>query len=242
MNLRAIGTVGYIGLFLLATFPKRKQIYRLYEVDPAEASRQSHYYVDNAIKKILKITGSTLEVEGTENIPDGVCLYAGNHQSLFDVMAVELAIPGGVGFVAKDSLKKIPGLSSWMELLHCLFLDRSDPREGIRILLKGVDYLKEGYPMFIFPEGTRNDGKTLLEFKGGSLKIAQKAKCPIIPVAITGTRDIFENNKGLSVKPSHIKVTFGKALEPAKLPKSEQKLLMGQLKESIESLLVNQQN
>ena len=50
--------------------------------------------------------------------------------------------------------------------------------------------------MCIYPEGTRSTTGKLGEFKGGSLKMAQRAKAPVVPVAITGTRDIFENNPG----------------------------------------------
>ena len=55
--------------------------------------------------------------------------------------------------------------------------------------------------MCIYPEGTRSTTGKLGEFKGGSLKMAQRAKAPVVPVAITGTRDIFENNPGLRVYP-----------------------------------------
>ena len=63
--------------------------------------------------------------------------------------------------------------------------------------------------MCIYPEGTRSTTGELGEFKGGSLKMAQKAKAPIVPVAIRGTRDIFENNPGLRVCPSHVTISFG---------------------------------
>lgn len=242
MNLRFIRTLVYITCYLIKTAPLRASMKKLYETDPAEASRISNASVAGALKKIMKISGSTVEVEGLDNIPDGACLYVGNHQSYFDVVAVGSIIPGGVGFVAKDSLGKIPGLKAWMDLIHCLLLDRSDAKEGFKILLRGANYLKEGYPMFIFPEGTRSKDGSLLEFKGGSLKIAQKAKCPIVPVAIYGTKEIYEANHSFKITPSHVKVTFCKPIEIAAIPKAEQKLLLDDIKETIETLLVNQEN
>lgn len=96
-----------------------------------------------------------------------------------------------------------------MKRIHCLFLDRKDIRKGLQTILEGAEYLKEGYSMCIYPEGTRSTNGELGEFKGGSLKMAQKAKAPIVPVAIRGTRDIFENNLGLRVCPSHVTISFG---------------------------------
>ena len=66
----------------------------------------------------------------------------------------------------------------------CIPLDRQNPRDAIRVINEGVKNLKDGYSMMIFPEGTRSlDGKTL-PFKKGSLKLAIKAKVPIVPVTI----------------------------------------------------------
>lgn len=240
MNLRFIRTLSYITSYLIRTAPLRASMKKLYETDPKEASRISNESVQGALKKIMQISGSTMEVEGLENIPEGACLYVGNHQSYFDVVAAGSIIPGGVGFVAKDSLAKIPGLKGWMELIHCIALDRSNLKEGIKVLLQGADYLKEGYSMFIFPEGTRSSDGNLLEFKGGSLKIAQKAKCPIVPVAISGTRSIYEDVAGFNIKPSKVKVTFGTPVEISKIPRAEQKLLLDQIKETIETLLVKE--
>lgn len=63
-----------------------------------------------------------------------------------------------------------------MKRIHCLFLDRKDIRKGLQTILEGAEYLKEGYSMCIYPEGTRSTTGELGEFKGGSLKMAQKAK------------------------------------------------------------------
>lgn len=186
----------------------RARLKKLEKTDPQEASRIAQEQVQKVFKHLLKISGVTIEVNGLENIPDEASLFVGNHSSYFDIIVTGATIPGGVGFVAKDSLGKIPGLSSWMKCIHCLFLDRSDVRKGLQTILEGVDYLKEGYSMCIYPEGTRSTTGKLGEFKGGSLKMAQRAKAPVVPVAITGTRDIFENNPGLRVYPSHVTISL----------------------------------
>lgn len=94
--------------------------------------------------------------------------------------------------------------------------------------------------MCIYPEGTRSTTGQLGEFKGGSLKMAQKADVPIVPVAMTGTRDIFENNKGLRISPSNVKVTFGVPFKISELPKEEKKFAAKRTKQLIENMLETQ--
>lgn len=149
---------------------------KLEQTDPQKASRIAQEHVQKVFRHLLKISGVTIEVNGLENIPDEAALFVGNHSSYFDIIVTGAAIPGGVGFVAKDSLGNIPGLSSWMKRIHCLFLDRKDIRKGLQTILEGAEYLKEGYSMCIYPEGTRSTNGELGEFKGGSLKMAQKPK------------------------------------------------------------------
>lgn len=223
MTIRSLRVLFYLIYFLTSTTPKRRKLHRLYETDPKEASRIANETVQKAMQHICRSAGIKLDVKGLENIPKEPCLYVANHCSYFDIIATGSIIPGGVGFVAKDSLGNIPGLTDWMTLIHCLFLNRSDIKEGLKTILQGVDYIKEGYSMFIFPEGTRHQEGQPGEFKGGSLKMAQRAKAPIVPVAISGSRAIFEDNKGLAIKPGTIHVTFGKPFYFNDLSKEEKK-------------------
>ena len=128
-----------------------------------------------------------------------------------------------------------------MLLIHCLFLDRQNVREGLKTILTGVDYLKEGYSMFIFPEGTRSKNGQIGEFKGGSLKMAQKANAPIVPVSLWGTADIFENNQGLRVCPGTVKLSFGTPILYSSLSKEEKKSITDLTRNAIQEMLTLQQ-
>lgn len=90
-----------------------------------------------------------------------------------------------------------------MRLLHCVFLDREDPRKAMTALNEAIDLVKKGYSLTIFPEGTRNKGTegSLLEFKSGAFRVATKAKAPIVPLAITGSRDIMETTTCSCTRP-----------------------------------------
>lgn len=238
MTLRSIRVILSLGSYLLFTTPKRAKLRKLAESDPAEAARLAHESIRKEVDHLLKLTGSTLDVKGLENIPeDQACLFAGNHLSFFDVMVLELILPASSGFIAKDSLEKIPGLSAWMRLIRCLFLNRKDTKEGLKIIFRAADLLKEGYSMVIFPEGTRYPEGELGEFKGASLKMAQKAKVPVVPFAITGTSRIFEDNTFLSVKPSNLTITFGEPLLINDLPRPEQKKAVEMVRNSVQSMI-----
>ncbi len=237
MNLRAFCILIYVIYYIIVTTPQRKRLRELAKTDPMESSRLSHLGVKKAFRMILRIAGVKIEVSGLDNIPDEACLYVGNHNSYFDILVTETVIPSGTGFVSKDSLKKIPGLSSWMYLIHCLFLNRTDVREGLKMIMTGADYLKEGYSMFIFPEGTRSRDGHIGEFKGGSLKMAQKADSPIVPIAISGSSTIFEKNEGLRITPGHVKVSFGTPFKFSDLTKEQKKNVSNHTRAAIQVML-----
>ena len=136
-----------------------------------------------------------------------------------------------MSFIAKIEVKKVPFLSWWMELVNCLFLDREDMRAGMKTILSGIDNIKEGYSMFVAPEGTRNHEEEMLPFKEGSFKMAHKTNCPIIPVAISGSDDLFENSFPW-VKKAITVIEYGKPIYLDTLSAEERKVL-GVLSRSI---------
>ena len=189
-------------------------------------------------KLILFIAGTKVTVIGEDRIPkDTPVLYVGNHRSYFDVVLTYARCPGLTGYVAKDSMKKIPLLSSWMKRLHCLFLNRSDIKEGLKTILQGIDQMKNGVSMCIFPEGTRNKTDDLmLPFKEGSFKIAEKSGCPIIPMAITNSADVLEAHMP-RVKKAHVIVEYGKPIYPNELDKEQKKKIGAYCQDVIAEML-----
>ena len=122
-------------------------------------------------------------------------------------------------------MKKVPLLSLWMKRLHCLFLNREDVKEGLKTILAGIENIKNGISMCIFPEGTRNTtDELLLPFKEGSFKMAEKTGCPIIPMALTNSADIFENHLP-KIKSTHVILQYGKPIYPNELDKETRKKL-----------------
>ena len=86
------------------------------------------------------------------------------------------------------------------------------------------ELLGKGYSVTIFPEGTRGDSDEMAPFKEGSMKIAEKTGCPIVPMAISHTRDIIKDHKPI-VKPTHVTVEYGTPIYPKELAKEEKRAL-----------------
>ncbi len=213
---------GSVILFLIFSIPILIWEAWLGRRNPAAKDRQSLNIVRFMFRLILKISGVHITVKGLENIPrDQGVLYVGNHRSYFDILVGYTTVPSLLGFVAKKEMRRYPLLVNWMENVHCLFLDRQNLKEGLKTILEGIAKVKEGISIWIFPEGTRNrndDILDLLPFKEGSLKIAEKSGCPVVPVAITGTAEVFEKHIP-RVRSSHVTIEFGtpfliKELEP----------------------------
>lgn len=192
-----------------------------------------------ALRVIGALTGATVTVIGEEHVPkDQAVLYVPNHVSLLDIVFTYPRCPGLTGYVSKDSLAKIPLLSIWMKRLYCLFLDRTDIKAGLKTILTGIDQIKNGISICIFPEGTRNKTPEngLLPFKEGSLKMAEKTGCPIIPIAITNTADLFENHVP-RVKPCHVVIQYGEPILVQELDKEQRKFLGAYTQKKIQQML-----
>lgn len=196
--------------------------------DPLKKEISSLRIIQAVFRFILWLTGAKVTVIGEENVPkDTPVLYIGNHRSYFDILLTYSRCPIRTGYVAKKEMEKAPLLSIWMKYLHCLFLDRNDIKQGLKTILSAVDKVKSGISICIFPEGTRNkneDELDMLPFHEGSFKIATKAKCPIIPMAISNSAEIWEAHFP-KMKPCHVIVEYGKPIYPEELDKEDKKHL-----------------
>ena len=193
--------------------------------------------IQSVFRLILKETGAKITVIGHENVPKNeTVLYVGNHRSYFDILMTYCRCPGLTGYVAKDGMEKVPLLSTWMKRLYCLFLKRDDVRQGLQTILTGIEQMKNGISMAIFPEGTRNHQKEMLPFKEGSLKMAEKTGCAIIQMAISNYDDIFENHIPF-IKPAKVILEYGAPIYPKELSREEKKFLGATTQKHIQKML-----
>ena len=187
-------------------------------------NKSSLAIVNWAFRVCLFFAGTTVIVKGEENVPkDEPVLYIGNHRSYFDILITYVRVPRPTGYIAKREMLKWPLLVSWMKNLHCLFLDRNDVKQGLKIILTAIEKIKSGISICIFPEGTRNkENHTFMEFHEGSFKIASKSGCPIIPMTIYNSADIFEDHLP-KIKKTQVILEYGKPIYVKDLAKEDQK-------------------
>ena len=186
----------YLFLFLILSIPVLIAEHFIGKRNPGHRDRLSKALVGWGFRCIAWLAGTKLIVRGQENIPsDSAVLFVGNHRSYFDIVLTYSHFPGITGYVAKKEMLRYPLLNSWMRNIHCLFLDRDNIKEGLKTILAGVEEVKKGVSMCIFPEGTRNKvNDTFLPFHEGSFKIAEKGGVPIVPMVIVNSADIFEDH------------------------------------------------
>ncbi|MCI8893880.1 MAG: 1-acyl-sn-glycerol-3-phosphate acyltransferase [Lachnospiraceae bacterium] len=237
--IRLIITVTFVALFLIISLPIQGVEWIIRKFNKPAADLSSLRIVQWAFRVICFLCGVKLTVIGEEHVPlDEAVLYVPNHQSFFDIVITYARCPGLTGYVAKESTKKVPILSIWMKRLYCLFLDRSDLKKGLKTIFTGIDQMKSGISMCIFPEGTRNrhPEEGLLPFKEGSLKMAEKSGCAIIPIAITGSADILENHFP-RIKSAHVIVEYGVPIRLSELSKEDRKFAGSYTQKRIEEML-----
>jgi 1-acyl-sn-glycerol-3-phosphate acyltransferase len=160
---------------------------RKYAKDPARYPEiETWNHVKRTLELCVKAGNVDLQVTGLENIPQegGFMLY-GNHQGLFDIMAIGSTCPQPLGAVYKKELKNIPVLDDIMKVTRSFSMDREDVRQSLQVIQAVTQEVKNGRSYLLFPEGTRSKkGNEMNDFHGGSFRCATKAKCPVVPFAL----------------------------------------------------------
>ena len=165
------------------------------------------------IQYIMKLAVSAgnvdLQVFGKENIPreNGFMLY-GNHQGLFDVLAIATTCDAPLGIAYKKELRNTPLLKQVFDCTKSFAMDREDVRQSLTVIQAVTKEVQNGRNYVIFPEGTRSkQGNRMLEFHGGSFRCAVKAKCPVIPMAFIDSYKVLDEkgSKPVTVQLHYLK-------------------------------------
>lgn len=235
--IRFICTATFVVLFLILSIPLLIAEWIIGKFNMDIKNRSSLAIVNWAFRVCLKFSGVQATYLGEERIPeDTAVLYVGNHRSYFDILLTYVRVPRPTGYIAKKEMLRYPLLVNWMKNLHCLFLDRDDLKEGMKTILAAIDKLKSGISICIFPEGTRNRVvDTFLPFHAGSVKIAEKAKCPIIPMAIVNAGDIFEDHFP-KIRKTKVVIEYGEPIYTDKLDKEQKKDLTDMVLNEIKTM------
>jgi 1-acyl-sn-glycerol-3-phosphate acyltransferase len=180
-----LGFGAWVGLVLLATVPP------LWVLVRALPRRLVDRVVRGWCRAVLHIVGCRPRVEGVERLPaGGGVVFAANHSSYLDAVALFAAVPRDFRFVGKRELGAWPLVGTVIRRAGHLTVERADPSRSVEDAARMGAVIRGGTSLVFFPEGTFFEGRRLLPFRLGAFKAAVEAGCPVVPVAIRGTRAI----------------------------------------------------
>jgi len=147
------------------------------------------------------ITPMFVKVSGRENIQKGRSyVIISNHQSLYDIFLIYGWLGIDIKWIMKKELARIPGIGFGSKKVGHIFLDRSNPRVALESLNEAKRKLVNGTSVVIFPEGTRSKTGEIGTFKKGAFKLALDLELPVLPITLSGTKDILPTGT-IDVKP-----------------------------------------
>jgi len=153
--------------------------------------RNNVFHTARYMSKVSKILGLEIEVRMPESIKNvGPAVYICNHQNSYDIFTVGAAVQPGTVSVGKKSLKWIPFFGQMYWLTGNILIDRTNTSKAMNtITLTAKKITEKKLSVWLFPEGTRSNGKGLLTFKTGAFRTAQQANVPIIPVCVSNNHN-----------------------------------------------------
>jgi 1-acyl-sn-glycerol-3-phosphate acyltransferase len=132
-----------------------------------------------------------VRVEGRENIdPRQSYVLVSNHQSQFDILVLYGWLGVDFKWVMKQELRSVPGIGMACDRLGHIFIDRSNHAAAMATLDAAKKKIVDGTSVMFFPEGTRSRDGKLKRFKKGAFRMAVNLGLPILPLTVTGTRDV----------------------------------------------------
>ncbi len=181
-----------------------------YAKTPEKYTEEEMYrHIQHIMHLASKAGNVTVDVYGRENIPaeSGFIMY-GNHQGMFDVMAVVADMHHPMSAVFKTELKDIPLIREIAACLKGLPMDRDDVRQSLEVIRTVTKEIQAGRNYIIYPEGTRSkNGNVMGEFHHGSFRCATTAKCPVLPVCVIDTHKVLDQkgSKPITVQMHYLK-------------------------------------
>jgi 1-acyl-sn-glycerol-3-phosphate acyltransferase len=198
-----------------------------------EILKATSVWGDDIVKK-LRVD---LKTEGEPRLPDGPVVFVSNHESYADIpLFCSVIRDKQFGFVAKQNLSRIPVFGKWIAEIRSVFIEREDMRSSLKSIEDGIELLRRGFSLVVFPEGTRGRGGPMGAFKKGSLRLATKPGVAVVPVTHKGCSGIFEETGRVTADIS-VRFCVHPAIETAGMSKQEAAALVETVENTIRSKL-----
>lgn len=176
--------------------------------------REAGKFTNSSLKILFFLIGCKVRVTGQEYMETpGAKIYASNHTSYFDVVALMLGLGVPYRFVAKMEVTGMPFIGTFMRQMGHLSFDRADAESRLHQAAEMEDFLRKGESVFVFPEGTFTREPGVRQFQLGAFKAAVETGAPIIPVSLKGTREFLPDGSILP-RPSEVTITLSAPIFP----------------------------
>ncbi len=157
-----------------------------------------------------------------------------NHQGSYDIFALLGRLPFQFKWLAKREIFSIPILGWAMKATGYISIDRQGNRETVKAMKTAAEKIHRGMSVVIFPEGSRSPDGSIQPFKKGGFTLAIRSKVPIVPIVISGSREIIRKGS-MKVYPGSIFILIDRPVETEGLTMKDREPLMEQLHRTIVS-------
>jgi 1-acyl-sn-glycerol-3-phosphate acyltransferase len=186
---------------------------RVFDASSAKVRAVSQLWSRGVVFLLKYVVGLDYREHGRENIPNGPCIIACNHQSLWETVALCVIFPEA-SIVAKKELLKIPVIGWFLHRYPMILVDRSAGRQALRQMIEEARRaIGEGRKVLIFPQGTRQAVDDLMTFQpAGIAALYTNLDIPVLPTAHNS--GLFWGKKTLMIHSGNITLSYLPPIPP----------------------------
>jgi len=200
-------------------------------------ARRAPLHFARAFSAVMRtVLGWRLSAENRERLAASApAVIVGNHQSNLDIVTFGWLFPPGTVAVGKREILKIPLFGWFFAASGNILIDRDDPRRArASIADAAVRMRTERISVWMFPEGHRNEGETLLPFKKGAFHLAIAAQAPVVPVVLEPMGSVLDASRWL-VRPGRLRLRVLPPIATAGLAADEVEALVDETRRAMQS-------